>query len=45
MEEKKSILGLRISQAPLALEGSILSVPFYMMNEIPRLVFDYITHK
>jgi uncharacterized protein len=41
MEEKKSILGLRISHAPLALEGNILSVPFYMIQEIPRLVFDY----
>lgn len=41
MEEKKSILGLRISQAPLALEGNILSVPFYMIQEIPRLVVEY----
>lgn len=38
MEEKKSILGLRISQAPLTLEGNVLSVPFYMIQEIPRLV-------
>ena len=42
MEEKKSILGLRISQAPLAFEGNILSVPFYMIREIPRLVLDTI---
>lgn len=38
MEEKKSHLGLRISQAPLALEGNVLSVPFYMIQEIPRLI-------
>lgn len=42
IEEKKSALGLRISQAPLALEGNILSVPFYMIQEIPRLVFENI---
>lgn len=42
MEEKKSILGLRISQAPLALEGNVLSVPFYMIQEIPRLIIEYI---
>jgi len=37
MAEKKTPLGLRISQAPLALERDILSVPFYLIQEIPRL--------
>lgn len=38
MEEKKSIFGLQISQAPLSLSENILTVPFYMISEIPRLV-------
>lgn len=38
MNEKKIPIGLRISQAPLSLDDGILSVPFYMVNEIPRLV-------
>jgi predicted AAA+ superfamily ATPase len=37
MTEKKAPLGLRISQAPLSLDGDILSVPFYLIQEIPRL--------
>lgn len=37
MIEKKAPLGLRISQAPLFLERNILSVPFYLIQEIPRL--------
>lgn len=38
MEEKKSPLGLRISQAPLSWSQNVLSLPFYMVGEIPRLV-------
>ncbi len=38
MEEKKSAIGVRISSASLELEDKILSVPFYMIAEIPRLV-------
>lgn len=38
MLEKNTPLGLRISQAPLSLEDNILSVPFYMISEIPRLI-------
>jgi len=38
MQEKKSRLGIRISGAPLTYEDRILSVPFYMVREIPRLV-------
>lgn len=38
MEEKKSLIGVRISQRPLAFEQNILSVPFYMIKQIPRLL-------
>jgi hypothetical protein len=38
MKEKKSPLGVRISQHPLALKDNILSIPFYMIDQIPRLV-------
>ncbi len=38
MREKNSPLGIRVSQKSLQLEGDILSVPFYMIFEIPRLV-------
>ena len=30
--------GIRISQAPLSFEKNILSVPFYMVGELPRLL-------
>jgi len=38
MQEKKSSLGIRISQHPLFFKDNILSVPFYMIEHIPRLV-------
>jgi len=38
MEEKNSLLGIRISQSPLSFENKILSVPLYMIDQIPRLV-------
>ncbi len=38
MNEKKSPLGIRISQQPLSYKDHILSVPFYMIQQIPRLV-------
>lgn len=38
MEMKKAPLGIHISQAPLAIRGNILSVPIYLIEEIPRLV-------
>ncbi len=37
MTEKKAPLGLRISQAPLSFDRDVLSVPFYLIQEIPRL--------
>lgn len=38
LEEKKAPLGVRISQSPLSLENKILSIPFYMVSHIDRLV-------
>jgi len=38
MQEKKSPLGIRVSQRPLSYKDGILSVPLYMIGEIPRLV-------
>lgn len=37
LETKPASLGLRISEHGLALEGSILSVPLYMISELSRL--------
>ncbi len=38
MQEKKSTLGVRISQQPLSYDNNILSLPFYMTGEISRIV-------
>ncbi|MCC6127856.1 MAG: DUF4143 domain-containing protein, partial [Chlamydiae bacterium] len=38
MEEKKARLGIRISQNPLQLDRDIMSIPLYMISEIPRLL-------
>jgi predicted AAA+ superfamily ATPase len=38
MQEKKSRLGVRVSQLPLSLADDILSIPLYLVSEIPRLV-------
>jgi hypothetical protein len=38
LEEKKIPIGVRISEAPLSLESYLLSIPLYMIEEIPRLV-------
>jgi hypothetical protein len=38
MQEKSSKLGVRISQIPLSLHDGILSLPLYMISELPRLV-------
>lgn len=41
MEDKKLPLGIRISKDPLSLKNGILSLPFYLISEIPRLVEIY----
>jgi predicted AAA+ superfamily ATPase len=38
MKEKNPSLGIRISQNPLSLYENILSVPFYMISQIPKLL-------
>ena len=44
MEEKKVSLGVRISANPLSLHENILSVPFYLIHELPRLVREAMGH-
>lgn len=38
MQEKKCPVGVRISQAPLSFEDGVLSIPFYLISELQRLV-------
>jgi predicted AAA+ superfamily ATPase len=38
LDEKKLPLGVRISQRPLELEKNILSVPFYLISNLSKLV-------
>ena len=38
LAQKKAPLGVRISEHPLALEGNILSVPFYLIGSLEKLV-------
>jgi predicted AAA+ superfamily ATPase len=38
MSEKKIPIGIRISEAPFSTNGQICSVPFYLIEEIPRLL-------
>jgi predicted AAA+ superfamily ATPase len=38
LAEKKLPLGLRISEVPFHLNHSVLSIPFYMIEELPRLI-------
>ena len=38
LREKKSRLGVRVSEHPLGLHDNILSIPFYLMKSLDRLV-------
>ncbi len=38
LEEKKNPLGVRISESPFSLNKDLLSIPFYMIEELPRLI-------
>lgn len=38
MREKSSAFGIRISQQPLSYQNKILSVPFYLISELQRLI-------
>lgn len=39
LEEKKSSYGLRISQNALSFEDHVLSIPFYLIEQLDRLLF------
>lgn len=43
MEEKKAPLGIRISANSLSFQNKILSIPFYLIQELPRLAREAIT--
>ena len=43
LTEKKISLGIRVSESPLSLNKDILSVPFYLIEQIPRLVREFYT--
>jgi len=38
IDEKSSPFGVRISQKPLSFEKRILSIPLYLISELPRLI-------
>ncbi|PHQ79166.1 MAG: hypothetical protein COB66_07405, partial [Coxiella sp. (in: Bacteria)] len=38
MQEKKSKIGVKISQAPLSFENNILSVPFYLIKQLEKIL-------
>jgi len=38
LKEKKLPLGVRISSKPLHFSGKVLSIPFYMLNQLDRLI-------
>lgn len=38
LSERKLPIGVRISELPLSLNHQILSIPFYLIEELPRLV-------
>lgn len=40
LHEKKGRLGVRIAETPLSLHNNILSVPFYLVGSLERLVSD-----
>lgn len=38
LNEKDSPFGIKISTAPLSYEKQVLNIPFYLINQLPRLV-------
>lgn len=40
MQEKKSLLGVRISENPLSFQNNILSIPFYLIGFLDKLVLN-----
>jgi uncharacterized protein len=45
LEEKKVSFGLRISESPFILTSNILIIPFYLIEELPRLVKELYSRK
>ena len=42
LNEKKLDIGIQISQKPLSFNNRTLSIPLYMIAELPRIVTEYI---
>lgn len=40
LERKQQSIGIRVSQRPLAFERNILSIPFYLISQLPKLLFE-----
>jgi predicted AAA+ superfamily ATPase len=38
LKEKKAPFGIKVSTAPLAFERNIMNIPFYLVNQIKRLI-------
>jgi len=38
MEEKQSKIGVQISESQLSFKNNILSIPFYLISQLPRLI-------
>ncbi len=38
MQEKRSKIGIRISENPLSFEKNILSIPFYLISQLPNIL-------
>jgi hypothetical protein len=45
LSEKKVPLGVRISAFPFSWQKDVLSIPFYMIEELPRLVREFYKNK
>ncbi|MGH2638629.1 MAG: ATP-binding protein, partial [Rhabdochlamydiaceae bacterium] len=40
MEEKKPPIGIRISEKALSLENGVVSIPFYMIHLLEKIVLE-----
>jgi hypothetical protein len=43
MEERKTPFGVRISERPLSYADRVLSIPFYLIEQLPRLTKEIYT--
>jgi len=44
LEDKKIPFGVRISESPLAYTDQVLSIPFYLIEQLPRLAKELLNH-